>query len=123
MRPPIDWLLEGEPRIEYRTRRDLLGQGEEQPQVSSARKAMLENTRIQNLLLELSDWPGKVISSHKSAGQPFHKLTFIADLGLAAHDPGVEPIIRRILKHQSVEGPFQLPMSIPSDAGGTDQDQ
>lgn len=26
MNPPIDWLLEGEPWVEYRTRRDLLGQ-------------------------------------------------------------------------------------------------
>jgi hypothetical protein len=123
MRAPIDWLLEGESWIEYRIRRDLLGQSEEQPQVLSARKAMLENRQIQILLLELADWPGKVISSHKSAGQPFHKLTFIADLGLNTNDPGMDPIIERILKHQSVEGPFQLPMSIPSHNGGTDQDQ
>ncbi len=114
MRLPIDWLLEGEPWLEYRTRRDLLGQGEEHPQVLSARASMLENKRIQNLLLELSDWPGKVIASHKSAGQPFHKLTFLADLGFTANDPGVDPIIRRILKHQSDEGPFQLPINVSS---------
>jgi hypothetical protein len=73
--------------------------------------------------MELSAWPGRVISSHKSAGQPFHKLTFIADLGLTVDDPGVEAIVARILERQSVEGPFQLPMNIPTHYGGTGQDQ
>jgi hypothetical protein len=123
MQLPMDWLLEGESWIEYRTRRDLLGQAEKHPQVVSARKVMLENDQIQNLLLELADWPGKVIASHKSAGQPFHKLTFIADLGLTANDPRVDRIIRRILKHQSVEGPFQLPVNLPGHDGGTGQEQ
>jgi hypothetical protein len=44
MNAPVDWLLEGEPWIEYRTRLDLLGQSEQDPQVMSARKAMLANT-------------------------------------------------------------------------------
>jgi len=116
-------LLEGEPWIEYRTRRDLLEQSESDPQVKSARKSMLASAQLQNLLTELSAWPGTVISSHKSASQPFHKLTFIADLGLVANDPGVDVIIARILEHQSFEGPFQLPMNIPTHYGGTGQEQ
>ena len=123
MNPPIDWLLDGEPFIEYRTRRDLLGQSENEPQVIMARRAMLASTLVQNLVIELSEWPWKVISSHKSANQPFHKLTFIADLGLNAGDPGVDTIIERILAHQSIEGLFQLPINIPSQYGGTGQDQ
>ena len=123
MRLPLDWLLEGEPWIEYGTRRDLLGECEEDPQVLSARKAMLERKQIQNLLFELAGWPGKVIASHKSAGQPFHKLTFIADLGLTADDRGVDRIIRQILKHPSDEGPFQLPMNNPGQNEKTGQDQ
>ena len=123
MNAPVDWLLEGEPWIEYRTRLDLLGQSEKDPQVEASRKAMLENGQVQNLVAELSGWPGTVISSHKSASQPFHKLTFLADLGLTVHDPGVETIARRILEHQSAEGPFQLPMNIPTHFGGTGQDQ
>ena len=79
---PIDWLLEGEPWVAYRTRLDLLGQSEQDAQVMAARKSMLADARIRNLLAELSDWPGTVIASHKSASQPFHKLTFISDLGL-----------------------------------------
>ena len=72
----LDWLLEGEAWIAYRTRIDLLAQSEQDPQVISARNAMLMDEKMNNLLSELSDWPGTVISSHKSAGQFFHKLTF-----------------------------------------------
>lgn len=123
MNAPIKWLLEGEPWIEYRTRRDLLKQPEEDPQVKSARKLMLEDTRVRNLVAELSQWPCRVISSHKSAGQPFHKLTFVADLGLVAGDIGIDLILSRILEHQSIEGPFQLPANIPEHYGGTGTDQ
>jgi hypothetical protein len=119
---PIDWLLEGEPWVEYRTRLDLLGGSERDSQVRSARKSTLADLRIQALLTELAGWPGKVISSHKSASQPFHKLTFVADLGLKAGDPGVDPIIARILEHRSDEGPFQLPTNVSRSYGGTGED-
>lgn len=123
MNVPIDWLLEGEPWIEYRARCDLLGQSEKDSKVKTARASMLGNPRVLDLVSELSGWPGIVISSHKSANQPFHKLTFIADLGLDINDPGVDVIVARIMEHQSAEGPFQLPMNIPAHYGGTDQDQ
>jgi hypothetical protein len=116
---PIDWLLEGEPWIEYRTRRDLLEQPEGDPKVVSARGRMLETPLVRGLIEGLAGWPGVVISSHKSAGQPFHKLTFVADLGLKATDPGVDTIIARIFAHQSTEGPFQLPMNVAVHYGGT----
>jgi hypothetical protein len=119
MKAPVDWLLQGEPHIEYRTRLDLLGQTEADREVKAARRAMLADGRSKALLAELSAWPGTVIASHKSASQPFHKLTFIADLGLVATDPPVKKVIARILKHQSAEGPFALPMNIPAPDGGT----
>jgi hypothetical protein len=123
MHTPVDWLMEGDPWVNYRTRVDLLGQDQDDPQVRSARQLMLAAPQVQNLLVELSSWPGKVISSHKSAGQPFHKLTFIADLGLTTKDPGMDMIISRILEHQSAEGPFQLTTNIPTHFGGTGEDQ
>ncbi len=122
MNAPVDWLLHGQPWVEYLTRRDLLGQAEGEPQVRLAREAMLANPQVKGLVDELSDWPGKVIASHKSAGQPFHKLTFLADLGLKAGDLGMDDVIVRILEHQSVEGPFQLPVNIPTHYGGTGED-
>jgi hypothetical protein len=122
MNIPIDWLLKGDPWIEYRTRLDLLGQPEDDPQVRLAFQSLMAYPLVQNLVAELSGWPGTVISSHKSAGQPFHKLTFIADLGLQTSDPGMHAIIQRILEHHSDEGPFQLSANIPVHFGGTGTD-
>jgi hypothetical protein len=122
MPAPIDWLLEGEPYIAYRTRVDLLGLPESDPQVASARRAMLADPTLGAILAELAGWPGTVIASHKSAGQPFHKLTFIADLGLRAGDPAVDAIIPRILAHQSAQGPFQLSTNVPTHYGGTGEE-
>lgn len=115
----IKWLLEGEPWVEYRTRVDLQGQSENEAEVLHVRNAMINHPRIQSLLNELKNWPGTVISSHKSAGQPFHKLSFIADLGLTRDDPPIDKIIKKIYEHQSDDGPFQLPTNVPKHFGGT----
>jgi hypothetical protein len=42
---------------------------------------------------------------------------------LRVGDPGIEEIVGRIMEHQSAEGPFQLPMNIPAQYGGTGQDE
>lgn len=119
MEAPIDWLLEGEPCIEYRTRLDLLGQAEEDASAGSARASMLADPRLIHLVNDLTEWPGTVIASHKSAGQPFHKLTFVADLGLHTGDDHIDTVISAILGHRSAEGPFTLPMNIAQHHGGT----
>ncbi|MBI5353492.1 MAG: hypothetical protein HZB50_12700 [Chloroflexi bacterium] len=119
----IEWLLQGEPWIEYRTRVDLLGQTEKDPHVVSARKAMSADVKIQALLAELTDWPGTVLNSHRSASQSFHKLSFIADLGFHISDPAIKKITNKVMEHQSAQGPFQLPMNIPTHFGGSGKDE
>jgi hypothetical protein len=119
----IEWLLQGDPWIEHRTRIDLLEQAETDPQVIAARKAMLADAKIQSLLAELTDWPGIVLNSHKSANQPFHKLAFLADLGLHVSDPPIKKIAKKVMEHQSAQGPFQLTMNIPSHFGGSGKDE
>jgi len=118
----ITWLLEGPPWVQYRTRVDLLGQSESEAEVHAARQAMLAEPLVQGLLTELSEWPGEVLASHKSAGLLMHKLTFVADLGLRADDPGMDKITARIFEHQSIEGPFQMPMNISESYGGSGKD-
>ena len=119
----VDWLLQGDAWVEYRTRVDLLGRSEMDPQVVSARKSMLSDPRVRSLLDGLLEWPGQVLSSHKSASQPFHKLSFIADLGLNYGDPQVGEITARVMEHQSQQGPFQLPMNIPAHYGGSGENE
>ncbi|MBI5294074.1 MAG: hypothetical protein HY869_01260 [Chloroflexi bacterium] len=119
----IEWLLEGDAWIQYRTRIDLLGQAEDDPQVRAARKAMLADPKIQTLLAELADWPGAVLNSHKSASQPFHKLAFVADLGLNVSDAPVKAIAQKVMAHPSEQGPFQLPTNVPTHFGGSGRDE
>lgn len=43
----MDWLLEGPAWLQYRARRDLLGQAEHEPAVRAARQAMLADPQVQ----------------------------------------------------------------------------
>ena len=119
----VEWLLQGDAWIQYRARVDLLDQAETDPQVSAARKGMLADPKIQSLLTELTDWPGAVLNSHKSASQPFHKLAFIADLGLNVSDQPVKKIARKVMARQSEQGPFQLTTNVPTHFGGSGKDE
>lgn len=119
----IDWLLQGEPWIQYLTRVELLGEEDGNAHVIAARRAMLADPKIKAVLAELMDWPGTVLNSHKSASQSFHKLAFIADLGLNISDPPVRKIVDKVMKHQSRQGPFQLPTNVPVHFGGSGKEE
>jgi hypothetical protein len=123
MNETIEWLLQGESFVKYRTQIDLVGQSENKPEVIQARKEMVREPKIQSIVEELREWPGTVLNSHKSASQPFHKLSFIADLGLIKNDPGINDIVQRIFEHKSEEGPFQLPTNIPKHFGGSGENE
>jgi hypothetical protein len=112
-----------DPWTEYRTRLDLLGEAQDAPQVIDARKRMLAHPKVMAIIDELAGWPGTVLNSHKSAGQHYHKLSFLADIGVKNNDPGVDNIIEEIFKHTSEQGPFQLPMNIPTHFGGSGKDE
>lgn len=118
-----DWLLAGQPWVVYRTRLDLLGENEADSDVIQARLAMLTHPLVRQLVTELTDWPGSILSSHKSAGHPIHKLTFLADLGLKVSDTGVERIVELVLEHQADTGPFQVLMNISPHYGGSGNDE
>ena len=117
------WLLEGDPWVAYRARLTLLNQSHEQPEVDGAKRAMLAHPQILDLICELQNWPGNVLTSHKSAGHLIHKLTFAADIGLTKADPGMDSVISRILEHHDTAGPMQVLMNIPVHFGGTGSDQ
>jgi len=114
-----EWLLTGPAFVEYRTRIDLLEQPVTSPDVIASRRRMLTDPLVSGLITELAAWPGHVLSSHKSAGQHYHKLNFLVDIGITASDGGMQQVVERILAHQSEEGPFQLPTMVPVHFGGT----
>ncbi|EKD88362.1 MAG: Phosphate transporter [uncultured bacterium] len=118
----INWLLTSSPQVEYRTRLDILHQPETDQLVIAARKSMLENPMIKDLLKEITNWPGTILVSHKSAGHSLHKLVFLADIGLTIHDPGMQELIGYVLEHQEPDGPFEMLTNIPTHFGGTGED-
>jgi hypothetical protein len=119
----INWLLEGPPWVKYRTRIDLLGQPENDPEVIAAREAMLVAPQVGSLLEELMEWPGPALKRHNDAKHHIHKLVFLADLGLRASDLILKPIIERVLNHQSEDGAFQVIVNIPTRFGGSGEDE
>jgi len=118
-----DWLLQGPPWVRYRTRVDLLGEPESAPAVRQARAEMLAHPQVQGLLGELAAWPGPPLKRHNDASHLLHKLTFAADLGLRAGDPGVDTVLTRILEHHAPDGPFQVIVNIDPRYGGAGVDQ
>lgn len=112
----------GDPWTVYRALLDLAGLPEHDARVRQARAQMLAHPLVAGLVDELRRWPGIVISSHKSAGQLYHKLVFLADLGLTRQDNGLDEILSRVTGHLSAEGLCQLPMNILEHFGGSGQD-
>ncbi len=119
----VAWLLAAPPWVEYHTRLDLLDQPESDPRVQAARQAMLAHPLVQALLEELTEWPRPALKSHKAAGHPLHKLTFLADLGLRNSDPALQPVLRRVLAHRAAEGVFQILVNIAPRYGGRGEEQ
>jgi hypothetical protein len=119
----MEFLLDKEePWTLYRTLKDLYDLDDNDLEVMSAKVLMLKHPLVQGLIKELNDWPGVVISSHKSAGQLYHKLEFLADIGLTKDDEGILNILEKVMAHPSEEGPFQLPVNIPVHFGGTGEE-
>lgn len=116
-------LNSAEPWVVYRTMIDLAGLDETDGKVQKAKLKMLESPLIEGLIKELNLWPGVVLNSHKCAGQLYHKLSFIADLGIKKEDSDISCLMEKLIKHRSEEGLFQLPVNIPVHFGGTGQEQ
>jgi hypothetical protein len=87
--------------------------------LEALRTASVASPLVRGLAVELGAWPGKAISSHKSAEQLFHKLSLAAELGLRRGDPGADAAAARAMKRRSAEGPFGLQMNISPAHGGS----
>jgi len=116
-----DWLLAGEPWVQYRTRIDLLG--ESPKALTELKNDVIKHPQVQAIIVELKNWPGKVLSSHRSPSQAFHKLSLLADFGLTREDEDVDRIVQKVMSHESKESLFQIVINIPVHFGGTGNDQ
>jgi len=82
-------------------------------------KGARNDERIHSIIEELQCWPCYEIKSHKSVDHPLHKLSFLAELGFNADDPGCAEILEKIVSNQSDEGPFRILITIPKQFGGS----
>ncbi len=108
--------------MQYRTQLDLLGLNSDNEKVKVARAAMLADPKIQNLISDCAEWDHAVLKRHNDSFHPLHKLTFLVDIGLDQHDPGMDKIINAVTAHRSPEGPFQVLTNIPVHFGGSGKD-
>ena len=84
----------------------------------SAKVRLLADPAVEALVEELRAWPGPRISSHRSASQFFHKLNFLADIGMGIEDPGIKTITDKILEMLDGNGVPFIAMDIPAAFGG-----
>lgn len=121
--PIISWLLASdEPWTRFRTRRDLLGQLEDDSSVSGERAAMLAHPQVQALLAKAATWGALPVTRHNDASHPLYALSTLADFGLRLGDPGMDAIIAGVLAHQSPQGALQTLANIPKAFGGSGED-
>lgn len=88
---------------------------------AALRAEIVAHPLVRRLFDDLSVWPGVVLSSHKSAGQLYHKMAFLADIGLTVEDGPLLPLIEKVLDDLSAEGIPRLSTSISSAHGGSGQ--
>jgi hypothetical protein len=114
----LDRFLAAEPWTAYAAT-SRLGGPAPAARLEELRRASVASPLVRGLVKELGAWPGKAISSHKSAEQLFHKLALAAELGLRRGDPGADAVAAKVMKHRSAEGPFGLQMNINPAHGGS----
>jgi len=119
----IDWLLEGEKWIEYRTRIDLLGESFSEDEELAVLEGIATSDSINKTILDLDNWSITVMKNHKDSKHPIHKLAFLADIGMTTKYNPLKQIVSEILRHKSQEGLFQVLANIPEHFGGTGKDE
>jgi len=121
MKDTVQWLLESdEPWTRYRTLIDLLERPDDDPDVQAARSEMVNHPLVRGLIDDAASWPGYALKRHNDAKHPIHTLAVLAEFGLRADDPGMPAVVDTVMKHQSIEGPFQTLVRLYKRFGGMD---
>jgi hypothetical protein len=115
---PKNWLLNGPDWMQNKLSSDLFCDVSNDSHEHVLVEKLRSEPQIISLLKNLEDWPGPVITNHKAAGHPLHKLAFLADLGFDGNDPRIKQIIRKIFTHLDPKGPPLSMVNIPKAFGG-----
>jgi hypothetical protein len=118
--PSIDELLSiSEPWLHYAIRLNL--RAEKKEGLESSKSIMLQDPKIQQLLADVADYHGMLVSGHKNAALPIHKLLFLLDLGLDVTVVEIKHAIAEILAHKDRNGVYQSKVIVPKQYGGNNE--
>lgn len=117
------WLMKQQPWTRYAC---ILGKSDHpqsDPVVQDTYLEMAGHPQVSSLLAELEGWPGPVMKRHNDAKVIYHKLVFLADLGLRSDTEEITRVADLIISNPSEDGPFQISGNIPTVFGGTGRDE
>ena len=118
--PLIDQLrVSPDPWVRLGVLRDFDGLCPDDPRCAALRAEVVAHPMVRRLFDDLAAWPGIVLSSHKSAGQLYHKMAFLAEIGLTVEDGPLLSIVEKIMADLSSEGIPRLVSSVTTAHGGS----
>ncbi|MEI8216023.1 MAG: hypothetical protein WCF96_02885 [Eubacteriales bacterium] len=116
----INWLLEGEPYVQYAVRKNILRQNTHE--LSDLKSSVLKDVRIQEYLSDIADFNATLVTNHKNSNLPIHKLLFLLELGLDTDVPQIDMAIQQILQNKDENGIPKSMTNVPKHFGGSGED-
>jgi len=117
----VEWLLDGEPWVVYRTTTDLLGKGEKDKAVTAARSAIAEHALIKRIFRGLNEdgyWgkPKDIHTWWPRKDTTFWLLPVLGDFGFTVEDKRIARACEYVFSTQLESGGFGWdPPTKPSD--------
>jgi len=116
----INWLLEGEPFIEYATRINMLNQNKNS--LVYLRNLVLSDSRVKRYLNDIAHFNDILVTNHKNPELPIHKLIFLLEIGLDIDVPEIDIAIKQILKNKDQNALYKSMTNVPKHFGGSGED-
>ena len=98
-RDPTEWLLAAEPWTRYRTLVDLVGRPSGDDDVTAARRDLVTDPRVADLVETTSDWFPVSAKRHDDAKLSHYGLMVLGEFGLQVSDPGMEAVATQAARH------------------------
>lgn len=95
---------------------------EKRENLTQLREKAIKDYRIQEMLKDITDFHGTLVSNHKNPNLPIHKLLFLLDIGFDTEIPEIRDATEEICKQRDEYGIYQSLVNIPKCFGGSGED-
>ena len=86
---------------------------------AAQRSEALADPRVAALMERACLWPWECIASHKSAQQPFHALSLLAELGFSLSDGALRGLADKLIDSMGADGLPRIPTRTSEAHGGS----